>query len=634
MRIQQIVSLVNTRLAGEKLTYKQLVSYLDQTIVDINTQLNSTFPLFSTAITDSVNGSYTYIPESYIVSVVVVGAAYKFFIDDEEGVDAAPALATEYNTNLYYMLRDYANLVPEEFKASNRGYVNNIFPDDTDASLGTVSSQAIGRSVGRPCFNEKDFNPDLRYVAGPQGPQGPVGPQGPIGPQGPQGVQGPKGDIGPVGPRGTQGPKGAQGLQGPKGDKGDPGPQGPRGFQGDTGPVGPKGDKGDPGDSSNSFIIPIRINNEMTKVTEFDKQFPEILKHIVEGIPLELHIRPEYNDYLYAKSSTYMYTPNDTIVFTNILFDTVFTVEISYNDFNKKTFYSLNTESLIPRRYITSVIDISTGGDIPNTEAVVSYVKPFYVTFTTEDGQTITNIDKTFAETLAAYNAGRKIVGIFNGDGSFMNLVYQDGGHTFTFSCTRDSRIITITFYDIKKGEGTQAVIYENQFMPDKIIDNTPTKDSDNLITSGGVYNAIGHWEKICVIEATTEEVVEIGITSDTYPLLSKCIKIMVECNIPIGAENSNGYWKLNNINTAYLSSVVRSDNLGTTTMYAEKQYNDIWRCECTVGGNNSGQQKSVITTPTVKSYGKNIDTLGLRSGGGIVFPIGTQMNVWGYIVE
>ena len=140
MRIQQIVSLINTRLAGETLTYKQLVSYLDQTIVDINTQLNSTFPLFSTAITDSVSGSYTYIPESYIVSVVVVGAAYKFFIDDEEGVDAAPALAAEYNTNLYYMLRDYANLVPEEFKASNRGYVDNIFPDDTDDSLGTVST--------------------------------------------------------------------------------------------------------------------------------------------------------------------------------------------------------------------------------------------------------------------------------------------------------------------------------------------------------------------------------------------------------------------------------------------------------------------------------------------------------------
>lgn len=241
MRVQQIVNLVNTRLAGETLTYKQLVPYFDQAIIDINTQLNAVFPMFSTAVTDTVNGSYDYIPDSYIVSVIVVGAAYKFFIDDEEGVDAAPALAAEYNTNLYYMLRDYANLVPEEFKASNRGYVDNIFPDDTDASLGTVSSQAIGS----PCFNGKDFNPDLRYVAGPQGPQGPVGPQGPIGPQGPQGVQGPKGDVGPVGPRGTQGPKGAQGLQGPKGEKGDPGPQGPRGFQGDTGPQGPKGDTGD-----------------------------------------------------------------------------------------------------------------------------------------------------------------------------------------------------------------------------------------------------------------------------------------------------------------------------------------------------------------------------------------------------
>lgn len=211
MRIQQIVNLVNTRLAGETLTYKQLVPYLDQTIHDINTQLNSVFPTFSESVTDPTNGSYISIPDSYIVSVIVVGSAYKFFIDDEEGVDAAPALAAEYNTNLYYMLRDYANLVPETYRASNRGYVGGVFPDDADNSLGAISHQAIGRSVGTPY--SKNINPDLRYIAGPQGPPGPQGPQGPTGPKGPQGPQGVPGPQGPPGPQGVQGPPGKDAIK-------------------------------------------------------------------------------------------------------------------------------------------------------------------------------------------------------------------------------------------------------------------------------------------------------------------------------------------------------------------------------------------------------------------------------------
>ena len=189
-----------------------------------------------------------------------------------------------------------------------------------------------------------------------------------------------------------------------------------------------------------------------------------------------------------------------------------------------------------------------------------------------------------------------------------------------------------VKFLDLKTDDNKNQIITE---VPVHVAtDDTPTKDSEKPITSGGVYNAIGHWVEICKTDATTEEVVEVGITSDTYPVLSKCIKIMAECNIPKGAENSNGYWKLNDINTAYLSSVVRSDYQGTSTIYAERQYNYIWRCECTIGGNNSGQQKPVITVPYIKSYGENINTLSLRSGSNIVFPIGTQMNVWGYIVE
>lgn len=67
------------------------------------------------------------------------------------------------------------------------------------------------------------------------------------GPQGVQGVQGPQGVVGPTGPQGIQGVRGPQGIQGeqgeigPRGETGATGPQGPTGPQGLTGPAGKDG---------------------------------------------------------------------------------------------------------------------------------------------------------------------------------------------------------------------------------------------------------------------------------------------------------------------------------------------------------------------------------------------------------
>lgn len=85
---------------------------------------------------------------------------------------------------------------------------------------------------------------------GDPGARGPKGDTGAQGPQGNPGAQGPKGDPGAQGPQGAtgaQGPKGDPGEQGPKGDTGAQGPQGDpgeRGPKGDTGAPGPKGETG------------------------------------------------------------------------------------------------------------------------------------------------------------------------------------------------------------------------------------------------------------------------------------------------------------------------------------------------------------------------------------------------------
>lgn len=90
--------------------------------------------------------------------------------------------------------------------------------------------------------------------AGPAGERGPEGPAGPAGETGPAGPAGPKGDPGEAGAKGEQGPAGPAGPAGPEGPKGEDGeqgpagPAGPAGEQGPAGPAGPAGPQGEKGE--------------------------------------------------------------------------------------------------------------------------------------------------------------------------------------------------------------------------------------------------------------------------------------------------------------------------------------------------------------------------------------------------
>lgn len=126
MKIIDIVKLVNTYLAGEHLTYQKMLPYLDATIDDINDKLNSSYPPFSALPYTSDTATtiaYNMFPDKYIRSVVAPGAAHKFYLVDDEGSDNARDLGFKYETNLFYMLRDFVEQVPEYYQSDSKGSV-------------------------------------------------------------------------------------------------------------------------------------------------------------------------------------------------------------------------------------------------------------------------------------------------------------------------------------------------------------------------------------------------------------------------------------------------------------------------------------------------------------------------------
>lgn len=126
MKIVDLVRLTNKYLAGEQLVYTSLLPFFDQTIDDINSQLNSTFPSFSSLEYDVFypeTAVYDYFPDHYVRTVVALGAAYYFYVMDEEGIETATRYESKYAENLFYMVRDYIEQVPELYQADSKGSV-------------------------------------------------------------------------------------------------------------------------------------------------------------------------------------------------------------------------------------------------------------------------------------------------------------------------------------------------------------------------------------------------------------------------------------------------------------------------------------------------------------------------------
>lgn len=126
MEIAKICTLINQSLAGEMLRQDELMLYMDKVIDDINNQLNSNYPTFSEYTSEFFPDypNYNVFPEKYIRNVVVPGAAYNFYKVDEEGNNTAPLFRQEYQTNLFYMVRDMMDSVPSKYSGRCQGYTH------------------------------------------------------------------------------------------------------------------------------------------------------------------------------------------------------------------------------------------------------------------------------------------------------------------------------------------------------------------------------------------------------------------------------------------------------------------------------------------------------------------------------
>ena len=117
MKLQDITTRLNKLLGDERHSFSQLTIHLDKAIDEINSQLNSTFPVFSEL--PSGTAEYNYFPDQYIRSVVLPGAAAFYYTTDEEGIMTAPQYMQDYQRGIFVMLRDYFNEVPEEYQSTS-----------------------------------------------------------------------------------------------------------------------------------------------------------------------------------------------------------------------------------------------------------------------------------------------------------------------------------------------------------------------------------------------------------------------------------------------------------------------------------------------------------------------------------
>ena len=128
MKYNTLVGLISKHLADEIVSEGEMLSYMDRVIDDINTRLNATFPTFTeykeyNSDLSAEQLDYIAIPDKYLRSVVVPGAAYKYYTTDEEGSYAAPKYEEEYRTALFYMERDFSFSIPSMYRADEQGYV-------------------------------------------------------------------------------------------------------------------------------------------------------------------------------------------------------------------------------------------------------------------------------------------------------------------------------------------------------------------------------------------------------------------------------------------------------------------------------------------------------------------------------
>jgi hypothetical protein len=138
LQIKTLIESINTQLAGELLSIRELKDFVDKAVDDINTRLNTKFPVLSDildgvkvtaedgTVVTKIPTEYNAIPDKYIRTVVIPGATFKYYTTDEEGAAVAPKYEEEYLKGLFYMERDYMPIIPEEYlETDDQGHLHD-----------------------------------------------------------------------------------------------------------------------------------------------------------------------------------------------------------------------------------------------------------------------------------------------------------------------------------------------------------------------------------------------------------------------------------------------------------------------------------------------------------------------------
>lgn len=134
MLVTNIQKLFNSALAGETLSVKEMLPHLDAAIDGINDKLNTCYPVFSELDLTAVNAEYSYFPDKYVRTVVIPGAAWHYYVMDEEGLQTAPQYQLDFENGKFIMQRDMLYNIPEEFQADHEA--GSIVGMDDNTVLG------------------------------------------------------------------------------------------------------------------------------------------------------------------------------------------------------------------------------------------------------------------------------------------------------------------------------------------------------------------------------------------------------------------------------------------------------------------------------------------------------------------
>lgn len=134
MLVSNIQKLFNTALAGETLSIKEMVPHLDAAIDSINEKLNTCYPVFSDLDLTVAGAAYDYFPDKYIRTVVIPGAAWHYYVMDEEGLQTAPQYQLDFENGKFVMQRDMLYNIPEEYQADIEA--GSIVGDSENDTLG------------------------------------------------------------------------------------------------------------------------------------------------------------------------------------------------------------------------------------------------------------------------------------------------------------------------------------------------------------------------------------------------------------------------------------------------------------------------------------------------------------------